>query len=484
MANITYRVNSNPAIPGTSIVKGTPLTNVEVDANFRAIDIEVDQLNSSTVRLTGDQTIAGVKAFSGQVNGKPSGTDAIPAFFAATTGGTFATMWARRGVPFHTVSATVGSSYATALSHQYTHNNGWNGVYSVGVLNHAEANAGSFVIHHLNSGATQDHTWKFNGATGEFISHGSITAGGQLRANSITNAAGTGAPNFPNGITVPNDSFSLAQLQNIPTGTILGRSSAGTGDVETLTGAQVASTMTNAIGQLAGMRNLLINGNFRINQRGYVSGTAVGAANTYTLDRWRVVTSGQNVPFSTSGNGNQITAPAGGIEQVIEGINIGGGSCVLNWTGTATATVDGTPRAKGESFTLAANTNATVRLIGGTASLVQLEPGTVPTPFEHRPFGMELALCQRYYEVLPPWKDTRNTVDFSNSWSFNTQLQFKVTKRAVPTMVITGLGTSASATMFSHIGVNGCVFGVAQNATGAGSRSHVYADGFTATSEL
>ena len=67
MANITYRVNSNPAIPGTSIVKGTPLTNVEVDANFRAIDIEVDQLNSSTVRLTGDQTIAGVKTFSSQI---------------------------------------------------------------------------------------------------------------------------------------------------------------------------------------------------------------------------------------------------------------------------------------------------------------------------------------------------------------------------------------------------------------------------------
>jgi len=28
---------------------------------------------------------------------------------------------------------------------------------------------------------------------------------------------------------------------------------------------------------------------------------------------------------------------------------------------------------------------------------VQLEEGTVPTPFEHRPYGTELALCQRYY---------------------------------------------------------------------------------------
>ena len=27
----------------------------------------------------------------------------------------------------------------------------------------------------------------------------------------------------------------------------------------------------------------------------------------------------------------------------------------------------------------------------------QLEPGSVPTPFEHRPIGTELALCQRYF---------------------------------------------------------------------------------------
>ena len=31
---------------------------------------------------------------------------------------------------------------------------------------------------------------------------------------------------------------------------------------------------------------------------------------------------------------------------------------------------------------------------------VQLEPGPVATPFEHRPIGTELALCQRYYQYL------------------------------------------------------------------------------------
>jgi len=128
------------------------------------------------VALSGDQTIGGVKSFSSQVNGKTSGTDTIPAFSAATTGGAYATMWDRRGVPFHSFAETEGSSYAPALSHRYAHNYGWVGVYSVGVLNHAAASPGSFVIHHLSSNAANDLAWRFNGGTGEFISPGSITA--------------------------------------------------------------------------------------------------------------------------------------------------------------------------------------------------------------------------------------------------------------------------------------------------------------------
>lgn len=149
-------------------------------------------------------------------------------------------------------------------------------------------------------------------------------------------------------------------------------------------------------GPLSGLRNLIINGNFAINQRAYVSGAAVGAANTYTLDRWRVVTSGQSLTFTASGNGNLVTAPAGGIEQVIEGASIAGGTYVINWTGTASCTVGGTARAKGATFTLAAGTNATVRFSGGTVGEVQVEPGSVVTAFEARPIGLELMLCQRY----------------------------------------------------------------------------------------
>jgi hypothetical protein len=148
-------------------------------------------------------------------------------------------------------------------------------------------------------------------------------------------------------------------------------------------------------------RNIIINGSGTINQRGYVSGAATSSPNQYTLDRWRVVTSGQNLTFSGTNASRTMTAPAGGVEQVVEDVNVVGGTYVLNWTGTATATVDGTPRAKGATFTLTANTNVTVRFTSGTFSEVQLERGSAATPYEHRPFGAELALCQRYY-----WRST------------------------------------------------------------------------------
>lgn len=153
-------------------------------------------------------------------------------------------------------------------------------------------------------------------------------------------------------------------------------------------------------GPLAGFRNLIINGNPTINQRVYVSGTATTVANQYTLDRWRVVTSGQNISFTDSANVRTVTAPAGGCEQVVEGLSILSGTYTLNWTGTATATVGGTAVAKGGNVTLTGGTDATVKFSSGTFTQVQIEPGAVATPFEQRPIGTELALCQRYYEEV------------------------------------------------------------------------------------
>jgi hypothetical protein len=73
------------------------------------------------------------------------------------------------------------------------------------------------------------------------------------------------------------------------------------------------------------------------------------------------------------------------------------------------------------------NTCLVARVLNTTGALLeitgaQLEPGPVATPFEHRPIGTELALCQRYY--------TRIT---SRRVGSNTYYQLPTTMRATPT---------------------------------------------------
>jgi len=74
---------------------------------------------------------------------------------------------------------------------------------------------------------------------------------------------------------------------------------------------------------------------------------------------------------------------------------------------------------------------------------VQLEVGSVATPFEHRSYGEELALCQRYYEA----GQTGNIYSNSGSSSGNYYIywNWKVTKRASPTVTGTGYQISSYA---------------------------------------
>lgn len=186
-------------------------------------------------------------------------------------------------------------------------------------------------------------------------------------------------------------------------------------------------------GQLAGMRNLLINGNPLINQRGWTSGASTSSANQYTLDRWRVVTSGQSISWTDSENVRTVTAPSGGVEQVVEGENILSGVHVLSWTGTATATVNGSSVSNGGQVTLTGGTDATVRFSSGTFKLAQLEPGSIPTPFENRGFTMELFLCSRYFQRA--YANTRFYAGAGGRIG-ETPVTFAVRMRTTPTVTI------------------------------------------------
>jgi hypothetical protein len=263
-------------------------------------------------------------------------------------------------------------------------------------------------------------------------------------------------------------------------------------------------------GRELGFRNRIINGDMRIVQRAtsatVTAGTAVPTASTGypAVDRFFVYSTGANVTAArVAGSGStqhrmQITGASGvtaiGVGQRIEQLNsydLAGGNATLSvdlansllttvtWTASYAATGDafgtiGTPTktqiATG-TFTVnstvtnytapiaipaAATTGIEILLTVGaqtsgtwTIGNMQLEPGSVATPFERRDYGRELIMCQRYFEVLPgviSGTPGQSGVAGYVNW------QFKVTKRAIP--VIT-LGAGSGITAFDTINVWG-----------------------------
>ena len=142
-----------------------------------------------------------------------------------------------------------------------------------------------------------------------------------------------------------------------------------------------------------GLRNLISNATFQINQRRNFANTL--AAGVYGYDRWRGGPSGCTYTLS----GSIVTITEGSLAQTIDGVNIiEPGPYTLSWEGTATATVNGSPVSNGGQVMLTPSANVVVAFAGGTLAKPQLEQNPFPTPFEQRPFALELQLCLPDYQ--------------------------------------------------------------------------------------
>ena len=217
--------------------------------------------------------------------------------------------------------------------------------------------------------------------------------------------------------------------------------------------------------QSAGFRNRLINGAFLINQRQVSGGTL--AAGVYIRDRWRAAAEGATVTTS----GTLVTVSAGSLEQSIEPENFGlaGQSVVVSVGGTSansiTVSVSAYVTGSGSvSGTIAAGTGrrgvvlavpasvtggALLQLsaASGTVSLtdVMLAQGTqTESFFEVRPFGLEVTLCERYYEKSYDLATAPSTITVNGAprnafpipQFLGPAIGFKTRKRAVPSIVV------------------------------------------------
>jgi hypothetical protein len=139
------------------------------------------------------------------------------------------------------------------------------------------------------------------------------------------------------------------------------------------------------------------------------------------------------------------------------------------------------------NFTSSTGATSVVGTSGATFYItgVQLEVGSTATSFDYRPYTTELQLCQRYYEnsgtdINSISMFNGRTVTGSVYWTIS---QFKVEKRAAPTIVLTNQTNSGFGTTTGVEGSTTKGYREARTATSTADAGY-YFSSWTASIEL
>jgi hypothetical protein len=185
--------------------------------------------------------------------------------------------------------------------------------------------------------------------------------------------------------------------------------------------------------------------------RSYPFSFTINSANT-----WEQKT--VNIAGDTSGT--WLTTNAIGIQV---SFSLGAGS---TYSGTA-GSWSGSGYASATGATSVVGTNGATFYITG----VQLEKGSTATSFDYRPYGTELALCQRYFEKMGG--DTSTDMYFNGYQSASTDIAwpiyYKANKRASPTATVVGTWNTGNngGVNVQGLGLTTCTFRLTASTTGA-----------------
>ena len=152
--------------------------------------------------------------------------------------------------------------------------------------------------------------------------------------------------------------------------------------------------------------------------RSYPYSYTISAANTWEY---------KTITIAGDTTGTWLTTNGTGIRLIF---SLGAGS---TFSGTAGSW-------SGSQFWSATGATSVVGTNGATFYItgVQLEKGSTATSFDYRPYGTELQLCQRYFQIIAQGADQPIATGFYVSATvLNSSIFFKTTMRATPTLSTT-----------------------------------------------